>query len=281
MKSYWLGSDKKNRKFFKDYSKSFNMPIPDNADIIVVAEDDGDFCGFSAIVATPGYADIVFFLVIREKRRNGCGSFMLQEIEKAVRESKIGHLRCMMPSGGERLLGLFTKEGFDLFPGETEYAINFGALYYSEKYLSLIAGKEPKNTKTLSELNTSENGMLKAFFNKQGITAGKHYNKKLSSVTIENGEIVALLLCDGVPTGVIIVFMYVDKDHPDFLLNGFRLIDKSLSGFGEKAKKLKISFSTGNDSDLGLVKKIAEDMVQINEITREVIAIKQCLPESH
>ena len=96
-----------------------------------------------------------------------------------------------------------------------------------------------------------------------------------------DGKILAVLLCYGLPSGLVIGYMYAAPDHPEFLLNGFRKLDKALSVYGEKADKLKISFSTGNPQDYDLIKKITDDVVSIEVITREVIAVKQCLPENH
>ena len=280
MKSYWLGSDKKKRKFFKDYASCYNMELPDNSDILLIAEEDGSFSGFSAVVSNKYSSDIVFFLIPEEKRRKGCGWFMLREIEQAVINTNISLLRCIMPSV-EGLPAFFQREGFDLFSGESEYAVSFGSLKYSSNYRSLIAGKEPLDTKALAELDPPETTLLKSFLLQEGLTGIGYYNNKLSSVTMVDGKILALLLCDGLPSGVVINYMFAAADHPEYLLNGFKKLDQALSVYGEKADKLKISFSTGNPQDYDLIKKITDDVVSIDVITREVIAVKQCLPENH
>lgn len=280
MRSYWLGADKKKRKFFRDYASCYNTELPDDSDIILITEEDGSFSGFSAIVSNKHSSDIIFFLVPEEKRRKGCGWFMLREIEQAVRNTDISLIRCIMPSV-EGLPGFFQREGFDLFPGESEYAVSFGSLNYSSNYRSLIAGKEPLNTKALADLDPQETALFKSFLIQEGLTGVSSYNNRLSSVTIIDGKILAVLLCYGLSSGLVIGYMYAAPDHPEFLLNGFRKLDKALSVYGEKADKLKISFSTGNPQDYDLIKKITDDVVSIEVITREVIAVKQCLPENH
>ncbi len=277
MKSYWTGTNKQKRKFFKDYASCYNIDIPDNADLLIATDDDGSFCGFSALVSNERFTDIIFFLVPEKNRRNGYGSFMLEEIENTVKASDIRIIRCVMPPT-EDLSGIFSKESYNVFPGEREYAVSFGALHYSEKYMDLIAGKDPKQTKSLDECSASEKGILKDFFAREGIIDGMSYDRKLSSVTFDNDKVGGLFLCDRLNSGIVIGYMYASEEHPEYLLNGFRKMDSILSGFGEDAKKLKISFATGNDNELDLIKMLSGDVSQIEEIIREVIAVKSCLP---
>ena len=275
MRVFWVDEKDKRRAELRDYAAEMTFHLPENCDYLAAVDEEDVLSGFSAVTADANVIDIRFLYVMKRKRRQQAAHLMLAEIERAVRESGGRTIRCVTPSD-EELLSLFTKEGYELFSGETEYAVSFGALYYSDLYRKRIYSRMPEKAKTLSSCTTMEKKALLSFFQKEDIPlTPEDYDTSLSSVIFAGNSIVALLLCEILHKGVIVDYMYVVKGQSNLLLDCFRLLNSTLfATYGANMSNLMLSFSTGNDMEELLMRRFSGDIVPVEKFTREIIAVK-------
>ncbi len=273
MRIFWIGDNKANEDYLVDYASKLNERILKDADIIVATDDDGNLEAFAAIDARKELADIVFFYVVNEDRGKRIGHELLAEIEKTVMDSGVATIRCIIPQE-EDMMALFDDAGYDFFPGGKEYAVSFGALHYSETYRKTIDGKKPVKAKTLDKLTDEENVILRHFLDENTLKEMDFFNKKLSSVVINNGEVAAVLLCESNLKGVIVDYLHSDKEHPDNLLDCFRALDNALSAHKDILADMMLSFATGNEVEERLIHILSGEVVLIEEFVREDVAVK-------
>lgn len=272
MKAVLISGDKDQREIFEKYASGYGMGISNNHDIIAVMDDEGELSGFSVLKAFGDYNEILFFLIFEEMRRKGCGSFLLREIVRSS-EKNGAVIRCSMPDSTE-LKRLFEKEGFEFYPGRLEHTVSFGALHYSKLYMEKVAGKEPVNTKAFDECSDVEWKKIMDFFASQNIIYRGRGNKKLSSVTFVKGKVGALYLCERLPGGIVVYYVYSDKDHPEYLLNGLRVIHRIIEPLGEKGRELNLSFATRRPGGRELLIKLTGDPVIVKELVRGTTAVR-------
>lgn len=272
MRSYWISKKNKNRAFFKRYAAVYKTLLPENADIITVTDDDEKVCAFSALSVTPGFAEIEFFYVFEEVRGEGYGRFMLGEILKALKDNGIKMLRVVLPNY-EGYGELFLDAGFDLFPGEREYVVNFGSLRYSPLYAKTISGKNPENAKSVSECSDKEKRVLSVYFKENDIPEAG-LDRDLSTAAFTEGELDAVILCEKKKEGIMIDYLHNNRSKLKFIRNCFRKLDSIVRSYGDEASGTKIYFATDNEKNKNLTKTLVGDDVQIEGIIRETVAIK-------
>ena len=274
MNIFWIGDNKADEDYLIDYASNLNGMIFRDADFIVATDDEGKLEGFAAIEANRDLADIVFFYVVDEARGKNVGMALLSEIEKTVLESGVDILRCVLPAENA-MMALFDDYGYSFIPCGKEYAVSLGSLHYSETYRKVIEGKKPVKARTLEELTDEENKIFKHSLDENTLRELHFFNKKLSSVVINNGVVDAVLLCEANLNGVIVDYMHSDKEHPDKLLDCFKALDRALSAHKDATKDLKISFATGNQVEQRLIRALSGEMALIEEFVRENVAIKR------
>lgn len=71
--------------------------------------------------------------------------------------------------------------------------------------------------------------------------------------------------------------MYSDAEHPENLIDCFRVMDKALSTHKKETSKLMLSFATGNETEARLLQRLSGDVVLINEFVREDVAVKRLI----
>ncbi|MCR5748380.1 MAG: GNAT family N-acetyltransferase [Lachnospiraceae bacterium] len=274
MRTYWVTKDKKKRKYFKKCAAVFKTLLSDDTNILAASDDDDNVIGFAAVDTTELVADIVFFYVFEDYRRNGCGRLMLMEIEAAVKAADIGMLRFVMP-GNEGYRELFSGEGFDIFSDSREYVMNYRALSYSDIHRKYIAGKGHGKAKSVSELNALEKACLGRFVNRYRIPVEGGLDKDLSIVCIEKGKVLGGVLCEKAGDDVIVDLIYAKKGQARKGLYCIRLLDKMLERKSEDNPDFKISFATDHIKNEAIARVIAGDSEQLSELTREITAIKE------
>jgi hypothetical protein len=68
--------------------------------------------------------------------------------------------------------------------------------------------------------------------------------------------------------------MYAKEDHPEYLIDCLRVLDRILSEYKEQDPELMLSFATGNDTEVSLLHHLTGNIVPVEEFVRESIAIK-------
>ena len=226
MRVFRVDPKDKKKKELRAYAAHMRYHLPEGCEYFAAADDDDVLSGFAALLPDRDVTDILFLYVFESKRRKHAGSMLLRGIEDAVREAGGRSLRCIMPAE-DNLMTLFTREGYGLFPGETEYAVSFGTLYYSKLYRKHIHGRSPKKAKTLGECTSARKRALETLLGKEEMTG-------LLSAVFDGAEIMAVLSCEAFTKGILVDYMYVKKEHPELLLDCFRLLDSKLvSVYGE------------------------------------------------
>lgn len=275
MRVFWVDEKDKRRTELRDYAAEMMFYLPENSDYLVAVDEEDVLSGFSAVTSDANVVELRFLYVMKRKRRQQVAHMMLAEIDRAVRDSGGRSIRCITPFD-EELLSLFTKEGYELFPGETEYAVSFGALYYSDLYRKRVYERMSEKAKALSACTTMEKKALLSFFQKEDIPlTPEDYDTSLSSVVFAGNSIVALLLCEILHKGVIVDYMYVVKGQSNLLLDCFRLLNSTLfATYGANMLNMMLSFSTGNDMEELLMRRFSGDIVPVEKFAREVVAVK-------
>ncbi|MBQ6966321.1 MAG: GNAT family N-acetyltransferase [Lachnospiraceae bacterium] len=273
MKALWSDSDTKRRDFFRRYAIYYKVILPDNADYVLVTDDEGNFCGFAALVCRANSAEIVFLIIEESRRKQGYGSFLLSEIEEALKNSRIPVVRVVLPPRDE-MTGLFTKAGYQLFDGEAEYAVPIASLHYCASFRKQIEEVKPDKAKTLSEITPDERKLLLKYFDEEKITDHKLLDNRRSSVVLKGGEVRAVFLCERVAGGVIIEYMYTEKDHPEYLMDCLRATTHYIAEHPGKERDLMISVSLENEKGVRLLKYFTDGMIEPEIITREIYAVK-------
>lgn len=270
MRVFRVDPKDKKKKELRAYAAHMRYHLPEDCEYLVAADDDDVLSGFAALLPDRDVTDILFLYVFESKRRKYAGSMLLRGIEDAVREAGGRSLRCIMPAE-DNLMTLFTREGYGLFPGVTEYAVSFGTLYYSKLYRKHIHGRSPKKAKTLGECTSAQKRALEVLLGKEEMTG-------LLSAVFDGAEIMAVLSCEAFTKGILVDYMYVKKEHPELLLDCFRLLDSKLvSVYGERMSDMMLSFSTGNDMEEELIKSFSGGLIPPQKYTREYVAVKNLI----
>ncbi len=115
---------------------------------------------------------------------------------------------------------------------------------------------------------------LKEFFIDNSIATMDYFNPVLSSVVFDGSDVMGMLLCETKPKGIIIYYMYAKEDHPEYLIDCLRVLDRILSEYKEQDPELMLSFATGNDMEVSLLQHLTGNIIPIEEFVREGIAIK-------
>ncbi|MCR5748378.1 MAG: GNAT family N-acetyltransferase [Lachnospiraceae bacterium] len=273
MKAYWLGPENEYRKNIKRYAAVYKTLVNKDNDVVVVTDDEKHLAGFSVLSSLGQMTDITFFYVIEEYRRKGYGRFMLSEIEDALRETDVEMLRAML-NEGYGYKELFLKEGYDFFPGAMEYVIRYGALRYSAMYRRHIAGKEAGKAKSIKDLNQSEKKLMSVFLQAMNIPVETGLDREYSIVSINNGKIEAMLLCEKAVNGIIIDVVYSARNDIKDVMSCFRLIDKILDSYGARKNDILLSFAVDGDKNREISRILVGDNAQIGEVRRESSYIK-------
>ena len=140
-------------------------------------------------------AEIFFLIIDQNQRGQGIGSFLLKEIEDALRRSDITLVRSVLPLRDD-LERLYSKAGYELFDGESEYAIPFNSLHYSANYRKQIEGKNPLKAAAYNRLSPGEKRLVNAFLRNMSITETAVFENDVSSAVVADGRVSALLLCE-------------------------------------------------------------------------------------
>ncbi len=274
MKALWSDSDSNRRQFFRNYAAIYDKSLPQDAETILVTDDSGNLCGLAGILDRDYSAEIVFLAIDKKYRRQGYGSYLLNEMENTLRVSRIDTARAILPIN-EELNGFFSKAGYDLFDGKKEYAFPFAVLHYCERYRKLIENKAPVKARALKTLSLEDQLLLKAFINKNNVTKAASYNNVLSSVIIDGNRICAYLLCEALHGGVVIDSLYAEKEHPEYIPDCIRVLNQELAKRKEKLKDLKLSFTDNNGKAVKLLEYFTDGLMEPEEIIRETIAVKK------
>ena len=270
MRVFRVDPKDKKKKELKAYAAHMRYQLPEDCEYFVAVDDDNVLSGIAALLPGRDVTDILFLYVFESKRRKHAGNMLLHGIEDAVREAGGRSLRCIMPAYDD-LIALYTREGYGLFPGRTEYAVSFGTLHYSKLYRKYIRGRLSKWAKTLGECTPAQKEALEAFLGKEEMTG-------ILAAVFEGGEIMAVLSCEAFTDGILIDYMYVKKGHPKLLLDCIRLLDNKLvSTYGERMSDMMLSFSTGNDAEEELLKMFSGALIPLEKYTREYVAVKNLI----
>lgn len=273
MKIFWIGSDKEYTEYLIEYAARLDYQIPKDANLLASIDDDGSLKGFGAISATKDVADILFLYVTKECRRQGIGGKLLSEIESLALQAGVSSIRCFVPHEDSNLT-FFTKKGYELCEGPREYAVSMGALWYSESYRKIIYGKTAKKAKALGNCSSMEKKALKHYCEMNGISGLDFFDQRISSVIFSGDEVTTLFLGESNNNGVIIHYIHLDKAHPEFMVDCFKVLDRAVNADINADSKLMLSFATGNENELSLLSHIAGEAAIIEEFSRYAVAFK-------
>ena len=275
MRVFRVDPGDKERARLGAFAADMRYCLPEGCEYFAAVDDREALSGFAAVLPGEDVSDILFIYVMESKRRMRAGSLLLRGLEGAVREAGGEAVRCVMPARDD-LMGLFAGEGYEFFPGEREYAVSFGTLYYSSLYRKHVFGKPPKRAKSPDEFTPAEKKALAALLTTEGVTLGSEkLNTHLSSAVLDGSGIYAALLCEVLEKGILVDYIYVHPDHMELFTDCLRLLDSRLpSVYGERVPEMKLSFSTGNDKEEALLKYISGNIAPLELFTREYAAVK-------
>ena len=273
IKLFWIRDDRDKRNMFLEYASRFGETFPEVADILAAVDNKGNLMGFSAILSTEVISDILIFRIEPGESVKDIGHLMLREIENVIEGTGIGMIRFVMPRV-EEMMCFFADEGYDIVENGTEYAVLFSSLTYSDVYRKIIEEEEVQKARSISECTRKEQKFLKDFFIKNEVATMDFFNPVLSSVVIEGSEVMGLLLCETKPEGIIIYHMYAAADHPEYLIDCLRVLDKKLSEYKDEDPGLMLSFAIGNDNEVSLLRYLSGNVVPIEEFVRDCTAVK-------
>ena len=269
----WIGDDRDTREMILQYAAQFGKTFPDAADILEAVDEGGRLLGFTAVLSTEVISDILVFHVVPEEGGDDTGHLMLRELEKVIGDTGIAILRYIMPRD-EELMIFFYDEGYDIFDGGREYAVRYASLSYSPVYRKNIEAAEVQKAVSIGDCTPKEQKILKEFFIDNSIATMDYFNPVLSSVVFDGSDVMGMLLCETKPKGIIIYYMYAKEDHPEYLIDCLRVLDRILSEYKEQDPELMLSFATGNDMEVSLLQHLTGNIIPIEEFVREGIAIK-------
>ena len=269
IKLFWIRDDRDKRNMFLEYTSRFGETFPEVADILAAVDNKGNLMGFSAVLSTEVISDILIFRIEPGESVKDIGHLMLREIENVIEGTGIGMIRFVMPR-----VCFFADEGYDIVENGTEYAVLFSSLTYSDVYRKIIEEEEVQKARSISECTRKEQKFLKDFFIKNEVATMDFFNPVLSSVVIEGSEVMGLFLCETKPEGIIIYHMYAAADHPEYLIDCLRVLDKKLSEYKDEDPGLMLSFATGNDNEVSLLRYLSGNVVPIEEFVRDCTAVK-------
>ncbi|MCR5402402.1 MAG: GNAT family N-acetyltransferase [Butyrivibrio sp.] len=271
MKAQWLDSEKERNRFIKNYA----AVIPENADYMTVTDDDGDICGFAAITVRYNSSDIEFLIIEEEKRGQGYGSFLLENVERALGILGTEIIRCILPPGGD-VTEFFTRAGYRLYEGEAGYGVLFSSLHYSYGFRKEIEEIDPVEARTISHSTSSERKLISAILKEDGYTESRSSDINLSSFVCHKGVIEAVLLIETSPGTVHIKYMYAENDTK-YLTDCFRASCRQILALHGRDRDLKLAFSAGDKQGLEFLTELTGDLVIPEKLPGLYIAVKEIL----
>ena len=269
----WIGDDEGTREMLLQYAARFGQTFPDAADVLEAVDDGGRLLGFAAVLSTEVISDILVFHVVPEEGGNDTGHLMLRELEKVIGDTGIAILRYIMPRD-EELMIFFYDEGYEILEGGREYAVRFASLSYSPVYRKNIEEEKVHKAISISECSREQQKALKDFFIDNSIGTMDFFNPVLSSVVFDGPKVLGMLLCESKPKGIIICYMHAEEDHPGYLIDCLRVLDKILSEYKAEDPELMLSFATGNDMEDSLLHHLTANIIPTEEFVREYFAVK-------
>lgn len=276
MRTYWIKPNKEKRREFRRCAAAFKVRLPDSCDLIASAGEDGSVMGFAALSTTEASADILFFYVFEQYRRQGAARTMLQEIEKQLVRAGVAMLRFVLPRQ-EELTAFFRSEGYELFESDREYMFTYGALRYSPVYLRAVRDKNPGRAKPVKELDEKETRILAEFLRSHRLPDEGGLARELSIASIEGGQVKGLILCERAADGIRVVYVYAGDSGGMYGLKCFRALDRVMTGMGDDAARMKVIFSMGHERNRELARMFAQDDTQVEVINGVYHAVKNLL----
>lgn len=83
-----------------------------NDTLFLVAEDNGEICGYAGIVMVPGDGDITNIAVKESRRGNGIGRMLVKELIKESEEQGVSRVFLEVRKTNAPAIGLYEKMGF-------------------------------------------------------------------------------------------------------------------------------------------------------------------------
>ena len=277
MKLIWIGPERKEYSFFRQYAEGFGIVLTSQAELLAATDDAGTVMGYLATMGLNTTQELLFFTVFEAYRGKGVSHFLLEQYLRLASHAKMKLCRSVLPKH-EPMHRLFVSEGFDLFPGETEFAISFKNLTTSSKYKDFFLGNAPMNVKMFSRLSSREHEDLMDFMTETGATRAPAFDPTLSSVRFMGGRVFSLMLCDKIQRGIALTYLFTRQGQPMLLLEHFRALFKIIQSFGESAGEPLLLFDINEEKNRKLASTLAGDMVPVEEKNAEVIAVKNLIP---
>ncbi len=273
MDYFWVASTHKQAPVCRHFAKARGFLLPGDAVYLVCIDDEKTICGLSAMNDDPTDPFLLFIYVPEERRGQGIGSGMIMEILRAAEVEKISSIRCYAePATG--VDAFLEHYGFDLFPGSSVYRITYAALRYSKQYQRNVIGKMPGRACAVSAVGKEGLKALMDFFGRMGLTWGTGYDSSISMVEMNGENVDALMLCDRVPTGLIIKYLYSGKDKAASIIHCFRALNKLMPAEGTLSPGYSLYFALGGVRNYQLIRNLAGDDTLIDEELTVNIAVK-------
>ena len=220
MKLIWIGPERKEYSFFRQYAEGFGISLASQAELLAATDDAGTVLGYLATMGLNTTQELLFFTVFEAYRNRGISHFLLQQYLRLAAHAKMKLCRSVLPKQ-DAMQKLFVSEGFELFPGETEFAISFKDLTTSSKYKDFFVGSGPVNVKVFSRLSTREHEDLMDFMTETGASRAPAFDPTLSSVRFMGGRVFSLMLCDRIQRGIALTYLFTRQGQAMLLLEHF------------------------------------------------------------
>ncbi len=271
MKLLWIGPDREEFSFFQNYARGYGMEITPDTELLAATDEDDAVLGFLSATTVETMQMILFFFIFAPSRGRGVGNFLLKEYLRIAALSGIKMVRCSLPNDLS-LHRMFQRMGFDLFPGEKEYAISFKALDYSEKFRNFFSQYKPGRVKYLNTLSDDEKRKIDAYIKEHEVIGG--YDQEFSTVHFVWGRVSSLMLCEKIRKGLALTFMEADKNNLEYLVEHFRALYRIVKLSKMDPQELVLLFDVDEERNIKLAKVLGGDSVPIQVRDTEVIAVK-------
>ncbi len=277
MRVFWLEERSKIHEQLVECAAKDKIDIPKGSDIIVTLGGGDVIIAFSAVKMRNKDVDILYFHVFDESRKKGAAEIMLSALDESVMILGFKTLRYALPKD-DIIRELFSSHGYEIFYGPKEYVTTAGALFHSKVFRRIAQRNHLGETRMLSNLTDEEKRIVLKFFEDRNIKSLSGIDRERSAVSIQDGVVCGLILCEKAVDGVRIVFIYAHKNDNEHYLDCFSAYGKRIMN-GLNDSDLKISFATDNLDNEALARALVDDNALITEQPGESLAVKYFAPK--
>ena len=213
-----------------------------------VTDDDYHVAGAICAETSGPYFEILSLYVLHAYRRQGYGTYLLQELKKVLTGTDRFALTAFYGED-EALSGFFDSQGFDMVTRAGKFSFSkrrFMRSAFAKKY---IAGGSTAGIRTINSLSDSEKRVIANYLVKENLRPEGWYDPYWSTIVMDGINVTSCLLCATDKKDVDILWFANDSGKPDEALGHIRKLMENTNSNHPLSSEFKVTRSNENATD--------------------------------